>query len=355
MAKRDLIRTVKTRNSSVICVETGELYQSMTDAAKALGITSVSNISRSIRDGGSVGGYHFKYADKSRNPVVLPTVTGRTGRDKPVVCRETGAVYVSMAEAARASGVPYSRMKNAVSSGNQINGLHFEFKNKKDRDSIGIRRPTTIARIACLETGEVFDSVKEAKRKLFDGTRTGDEISRAVRTGFAVKGLHFYLADEPKPDPWFFGMERVRCVETGKVYESPSAAAIDTGDTEAFVRGSALSDTEGFHYEKAGWKDEPVVSSGGAAAYSLEDVGKAMLEALGVGLTDIDLDGLREFVAQSAEEIKGRKIEDRKIEVQDSVRGGVRLKQVEKESRSAAAKLAEKNGCTDAPNGKDEH
>lgn len=81
-------------------------------------------------------------------------------------------------------------------------------------------------------------------------------------------------------------------------------------------------------------------------AYSLEDVGKAMLEALGVGLTDIDLDGLREFVAQSAEEIKGRKVEDRKIEVKDSVRGGVRLKQVEKESRSASAKLEEENGDT---------
>ena len=142
-------------------------------------------------------------------------------------------------------------------------------------------------------------------------------------------------------------MERVRCVETGKVYESPSAAAIDTGDAAAFVRGSALMDTEGFHYEKAGWEDEPVVSSGGAAAYKLEDVGKAMLEALGVGLTDIDLDGLREFVAQSAEEIKARKVEDRKIEVKDSVHGGGGLKQVEKESRSASAQLAKENVGTD--------
>lgn len=345
MAKRDLIRTVK-RFTPVICVETGEVYQSMKEAARALGIRNQANISRSLKDGGMVEGYHFKYADETRNQSVMPTATGRVGRDKPVVCRETGAVYVSMAEAARASGVPYSRMTSAVSSGNQINGLHFEFKNKKDRDALGMRRPTTSARIACLETGEVFESIKEAKEKLFDGTRAGDEIGRAVRAGFAVKGLHFYLADEPKPDPWFFGMERVRCVETGKVYESPSAAAIDTGDAAAFVRGNALMDTEGFHYEKAGWEDEPVVSSGGAAAYSLEDVGKAVLEALGVGLTDIDLDGLREFVAQSAEEIKGRKVEDRKIEVKDSVRGGVRLKQVEKESRSASAKLEEENGDT---------
>lgn len=353
MAKRDLIRTVK-RFTPVICVETGEMYQSVKEAGRALGITTVSNISRSLKDGGSVGGYHFEYADKSRNSVVLPTVTGRTGRDKPVVCRETGAVYASMTEAARASGVPYSRMTSAVSSGNQINGFHFEFKNKKDRDSIGMRRSNTSARIACIETGEVFKSIKEAKEKLFDGTRAGDEISRAVRSGSAVKGLHFYLADEPKPNPWFFGMERVRCVETGKVYESPIAAAIDTGDTEAFVRGSALSDTGGFHYEKVGWEDEPVVSIGGVAAYSLEAVGKAMLEALGVGLTDIDLDGLREFVARSAEEIKGKNVEDRKIEVKDSVRGGVRLKQVEKESRSASAELSKKGAGADVPDGKDE-
>lgn len=210
-----------------------------------------------------------------------------------------------------------------------------------------MRMPTTSARIACLETGEVFKSIKEAGEKLFDGTSAGKSITLAVRSGFAVKGLHFYLADKPKPDPWFFGMERVRCVETGKVYESPSAAAIDTGDAAAFVRGSALMDTEGFHYEKAGWEDEPAVSSGGAAAYSLEDVGKAMLEALGVGLTDIDLDGLREFVARSAEEIKGRKVEDRKIEVKDSVRGGVSLKQAVREVREASAKLEVENGDTD--------
>lgn len=349
MAKRELIRTVK-RLTPVICVETGEVYQSTKEAARALGITSVSNIARSIKDGGMVNGYHFEYADKHRSPSVRPTVTGR---DKPVVGKETGDMYASMAEAARANGVPYSRMTNAVASGNQINGLHFEFKNKRDRDAIGMRRPKS-RRIACLETGQVFDSIKEAKEELFGGTRAGDEIGRAVRAGFAVKGLHFYLADEPKPDPWFFGMERVRCVENGKVYESPSAAAIDTGDAEAFVRGAVLSDNIGFHYEKAGWEDEPVVSNGNAIAYSLEDVGKAMLEALGVGLSDIDLDGLREFIARNAGEINGEKVEDGKVEVREAKRGGVRLKESVRESRKASAELSKKGTCVEAPSGKDE-
>lgn len=350
MAKRELIRTSE-RKSSVICVETGELYQSMADAARALGIAHPSNISRSIKVGGSVGGYHFKYADKNKNPVVLPAMTGDMGRSKSVVCRETGAVYESMAEAARASGVPRWRMVDAVHSGNQINGLHFEFKNVKD----AIGRASN--RVACLETGQVFDSIKEAKGELFDGERIGDGIGHAVRSGTSVRGLHFYRADEQKPDPWFFGIERVRCVETGKVYESPSAAAIDTGDAESFVRGSALSsDTEGFHYEKAGWEDEPVVSNGNTAAYSLEDVGKAMLEVLGVGLTDIDLDGLKEFIAQNAEAIKSGRTGDvsrAKVEEKKTGRDGVTVKSVAQSMRLSSAKLA---GDTDPgdPSGKDE-
>lgn len=76
MAKRDLIRTVK-RFTPVICVETGEVYQSMKEAAQALGIRNQGNMYRAIRSGGIVEGYHFKYADETRNQPVMPTPTGR--------------------------------------------------------------------------------------------------------------------------------------------------------------------------------------------------------------------------------------------------------------------------------------
>lgn len=164
-----------------------------------------------------------------------------------------------------------------------------------------------------IASSEVFESIEEVEQELFDG-RSGDEVGRAVRTGESVRGYHFYRADAPKPEPSFFGMKDWRCVEEKKVREPKS--------------------------------DAP---------HSLDDVGKTVLEALGVGIKDIDLDGLREFIARNAGEIKGERADGSETKTRDVFRETVSLKQTVRESREASTELSKKNTYTDGPSGKDEH
>ena len=282
----------------VVCVETGVMYESITEAAETLGLNT-SSISHAIRRGNGLHGYHFKYADESRN---RPIVTDKRYKQVPVMCVETGRVYESLKSAAMANGTTVGNISSAINTGGRVCGLHFQIADEKPVDR----------RIACLETGEVFESIEEVEQKLFDG-RSGDEVGRAVRTGESVRGYHFYRADAPKPEPSFFGMKDWRCVEKRKVREPKT--------------------------------DAP---------HSLDDVGKTVLEALGVGLADIDLDGLRQFIARNADELNGEKATNGKVEVSDVKRGGVRLKQTVRESREAAVELSKKGACADAPEGKDE-
>lgn len=283
----------------VVCVETGVMYESITEAAETLGLNT-SSISHAIRRGNGLHGHHFKYADEGRN---RPIVTDKRYKQVPVTCVETGRVYESLKSAAMANGTTVGNISSAINTGGRARGLHFQIADEKPVDR----------RIACLETGEVFESIEEVEQELFDG-RSGDEVGRAVRTGESVRGYHFYRADAPKPEPSFFGMKDWRCVEEKKVREPKS--------------------------------DAP---------HSLDDVGKTVLEALGVGIKDIDLDGLREFIARNAGEIKGERADGSETKTRDVLRETVSLKQTVRESREASAELSKKNTYTDGPSGKDEH
>ena len=48
----------------IVCVETGEVFEMETDAAKTYGICR-ANISRAIKTGYKCGGFHWKYYNKN--------------------------------------------------------------------------------------------------------------------------------------------------------------------------------------------------------------------------------------------------------------------------------------------------
>lgn len=99
----------------------------------------------------------------------------------------------------------------------------------------GRRTPLSKDPVVCLETGQSFNSLKEAAISI---GRTYQCVSRAAKTGCATNGLHFYYADKTKPDKSFFVMTRdgadgrggrgrkrpVVCLETSEQFESVSAA-----------------------------------------------------------------------------------------------------------------------------------
>lgn len=55
-------RVIESCGRSVTCIETGEVFNTLTEAENKIKV-SKANICRSIRTGYRCGGYHWKYTD----------------------------------------------------------------------------------------------------------------------------------------------------------------------------------------------------------------------------------------------------------------------------------------------------
>lgn len=114
--------------------------------------------------------------------------------------------------------------------------------------------------VICLETGERFESISLVSRML---GISKSNVFHAMKNGSAVHGIHFYYGDEPKPVDSFFKPKRrrkVRCTETGVVYESIKDAAERTkispngigsaasGWPVATTGNMPMTDSEWLHY-----------------------------------------------------------------------------------------------------------
>lgn len=95
---------------AVICVETGTLYSSVTEAAESIGVTrmAISRVLRGITK--TSGGYHWEFTDGSKHDYGrrLSAESLRKIREASaiaVICIETGILYNSITEAAKSTGV----------------------------------------------------------------------------------------------------------------------------------------------------------------------------------------------------------------------------------------------------------
>lgn len=106
---------------------------------------------------------------------------------------------------------------------------------------------------ACFDTYgiERYDELVHALFLLED--RFGIEPC-AMERGSAVHGFHFYYGDEPKPVDSFFKPRRrrkIRCTETGVVYESIKDAAERTKISPNGIGSAASGMAGGYHWEYA--------------------------------------------------------------------------------------------------------
>lgn len=90
----------------VRCVETGEVFRSITEAAEATGC-SVSGIKEVVHGGKphyTAGGYHWEYLDKKPKPYTPKPKAMPSHTIKIVECIETGQRYLGTHQAAKAVG-----------------------------------------------------------------------------------------------------------------------------------------------------------------------------------------------------------------------------------------------------------
>lgn len=182
------------RTRAIICFETEERFESVTDAANAIG-AAWPLVSSALKRHGACRGFHFYYADEVKpDDSVFDRKVYKNSR--PIICLETNERFESQAKAAKAVGVPRAAIYAALKKHIATKGLHFYFADEPEPDD-------------------------------------------------------FYYADEPEPDdllPSKRGI-RVRCVETGVVYKTITQAAKETGASQAGIRGAASGMAGGYRWE----------------------------------------------------------------------------------------------------------
>ena len=233
----------------IVCLESGEMFATTKDAAAAVGLKGTSRISRALRDGSKAGGFHW-YWEGDPKP---SGTSGRRGRKpRPVVCAETGVAYASASEAAAAVGVKSpGNITVAARTGDKSGGLHWYFQGE-DGPKEKERKPRAVV---CWETDEAFPSEEAAAE--WAGTTVG-AINTVLHTRRCAGGYHWYLASKPKPDASkLSGRRGVVCLETGEVYSSAQAAADAVGvsrDTMYAALRSSNHAVGGYHWY---WEGDP--------------------------------------------------------------------------------------------------
>lgn len=152
----------KPLRRKVACIENGTIYSSATAAARDIG-ANVNNVTRSCKKGLAVCGLHFHYSDES-----APTIKKRRG--KPIRCLESGKVYTSAKDASKDVGIPVRLIVSAACrKGGGTEGdvlLHWMYEEDFASSDSVRRSHARRRRVRCKETGEVFDSMKDASSQL---------------------------------------------------------------------------------------------------------------------------------------------------------------------------------------------
>lgn len=256
------------RIKNIVCVETGKIYRTMSDAAKDTG-AHVGNISKSCKLGSGYksGGYHWMF-EEDYNKATFEEISGRLKRVKKlskkavsVYCIETGISYKtakyakeenykSIVDCCRLNKKDFINNKKAHFT---ANGLHWFYLkdvellkgyNKEDLFKVEVKLKTE-KKIICLETEKVYESVNEIVMSL---NCKPDTIKKACRRKDKYAfGCHWmYLEDYEKlnkPDvqvimsqkrrshPLFHSVvtKAVFNITRNKKYKSVFEASQDTG------------------------------------------------------------------------------------------------------------------------------
>ena len=144
-------------STPVLCIETGVVYPSTTEASRQTGIND-SCISKCINGKGkTAGGYHWLKVDDPRAIALL---------SKTVLCVEMGVQYPSVHEASQQTGVHPTYIYKCI-NGKQKTAGRFHWLKVDDPRAIALQtnHPATSTSVLCEETGVVFPSLHEAERQ----------------------------------------------------------------------------------------------------------------------------------------------------------------------------------------------
>lgn len=173
-----------------------------------------------------------------------------------VVCLETGTRYKTYVDAGRDLGVEEGNIQQAVKSkSHYARGYHFVNSDEYSTLAKGeieniLKRDGRSRTVVCVETGKRYESIKAASGEY--GDRLGSARSRiglcCKNPYLTFDGKHWCYPDDLESridNAEEYTVPRktaVRCLETGKMYESIADASRDTGINHNSIRSVARGD-----------------------------------------------------------------------------------------------------------------
>ena len=160
-----------TYKKPVRCVETGEVFESIRDCARAHAVQP-SHLSAHLKGKlHAVGGKHYKYASKTSrlpkssgtaNPSTnSPTKPSHTAK-RPVRCIQTGEVFESLNACAKAHSIAPSNLCEHLKGGKSlVKGRQYEYAESTQPTTKHSRKAKPIR---CIETGVTFRSLNSAAK-----------------------------------------------------------------------------------------------------------------------------------------------------------------------------------------------
>ncbi len=173
--------------SPVVCVNSGKHYKTISDASKDTGC-SQSNISACCMGKMKTSrGMTWCYEKDYYNGMEI-----NVGKEKKVICVETGIIYKSASEACRILRISSGNMSDALKKHSPANKLHFAYYDSYNSDKWMPKENKTKKRIICVETNIEYESAADAERKT---KISRGNIHRALKYGGTAGGFHWKYND----------------------------------------------------------------------------------------------------------------------------------------------------------------
>lgn len=188
----------------VICVETGEVYDSVSAAARCHNVTVQTLYHACKCFWRRVAGFHWKFADTPDESTEEIT-SAKSRKKRRVVCVETGEEFEGILAVARCYKVDRKSIAKACKNPEKVSaGHHWRFVETADEvieikvvKEKKIPEKTTKPRpVLCVETGEIFPSIIAAGRHHNINHKC---IARACKSPeFTSCGFHWRYLDTPQ-------------------------------------------------------------------------------------------------------------------------------------------------------------
>ena len=214
------------KERKVYCVEMNKTFQSAIYAQYETGIPNGNIYYACNSDTHLTGGYHWWYDDEyDKDYIYIPKGRG----EKKVICVTNNMVYNSMTEAAKITGCDLSSVHSCCHHIiTQTNGLQFLFY-EDFLNGVKTREKRTYVRsVVRLTDGKIYSDMNEAceDNKVHKGN-----IVKAIQNKTTTNGHYWcYLEDwDGTIKERRQRYKKVKCLETGIIYNSPAEAQRETG------------------------------------------------------------------------------------------------------------------------------